>query len=62
VTLKSLRNLTEVHSLVHDQLNPYDVLCSDDIVFTEGALRAFLAGPARGRSAKAVATESEETL
>ena len=62
VTLKSLRNLAEVHSLVHDQLNPYDVLCSDDIVFTEGALRAFLAGPARGRSAKAVATESEETL
>jgi len=62
VTLKSLRNLAEVHSLVHDQLNPYDVLCSDEIVFTEGALRAFLAGPARGRSAKAVATESEETL
>jgi large subunit ribosomal protein L4 len=62
VTLKSLRNLAEVHSLVHDQLNPYDVLCSDDIVFTEGALRAFLAGPARGRSAKAVATESEEAL
>jgi large subunit ribosomal protein L4 len=62
VTLKSLRNLAGVHSLVPDQLNTYDVLCSDEIVFTEGALRAFLAGPARGRSAKAVAGESEETL
>jgi large subunit ribosomal protein L4 len=62
VTWKSLRNEPSVHVIVADQLNTYDVLCSDDIVFTEGALRAFLAGPARGRSAKAVATESEETL
>ena len=42
-----------------DQLNTYDVLVSDDVVFTQGALAAFLAGPAPGKGAKAVATESE---
>ena len=31
----------------------------DRVVFTSGALDAFVAGPAKGRSAKAVATESE---
>ncbi|EYR64415.1 50S ribosomal protein L4 [Actinotalea ferrariae CF5-4] len=55
---KSLRNLEQVHLLTADQLNTYDVLVSDDVVFTRGALEAFLARPA-GRSAKAVATESE---
>jgi large subunit ribosomal protein L4 len=39
---KSLRNVDNVHLLVHDQLNTYDVLCSDDVVFTEGALSAFV--------------------
>ena len=56
-TVKSLRNVPEVHLLVADQLNTYDVLVSDDVVFTEGALAAFLEGPTKG--AKAVATESE---
>jgi len=56
-TVKSLRNVPEVHLLVADQLNTYDVLVSDDVIFTEGALAAFLAGPAK--AAKAVATESE---
>jgi large subunit ribosomal protein L4 len=59
LTIKSLRNVESVHLLTADQLNTYDVLVSDDVVFTEGALAAFLAGPATGRSAKAVATESE---
>jgi large subunit ribosomal protein L4 len=31
-----------VHLLVPDQLNTYDVLVSDDVVFTEGALAAFV--------------------
>ena len=31
--------------LVPDQLNTYDVLCADDVVFTQGALDAFVAGP-----------------
>jgi large subunit ribosomal protein L4 len=59
LTIKSLRNVPTVHLLTADQLNTYDVLVSDDVVFTEGALAAFLAGPATGRGAKAVATESE---
>ena len=56
---KSLRNVDRVHAIVPDQLNTYDVLVSDDVVFTEGALRTFLAGPAKGKGAKASATESE---
>jgi large subunit ribosomal protein L4 len=59
ITWKSLRNVERVHLLVADQLNTYDVLVSDDVVFTQGALDAFLRGPATGRSATAVATESE---
>lgn len=59
VTWKSLRNVERVHLLVADQLNTYDVLVSDDVVFTQGALDAFLEGPAKGRGATAVATESE---
>ncbi|WP_265520630.1 50S ribosomal protein L4 [Oerskovia flava] len=59
LTVKSLRNVEQVHLLVADQLNTYDVLISDDVVFTQGALDAFLAGPATGSSAKAVATEAE---
>lgn len=55
---KSLRNAEQVHLLFADQLNTYDVLISDDVVFTRGALDGFLA-PASGRSAKAVATSSE---
>jgi large subunit ribosomal protein L4 len=59
LTWKSLRNVDNVHLLVPDQLNTYDVLVSDDVVFTEGALAAFLAGPTQGKGATAVATESE---
>jgi large subunit ribosomal protein L4 len=59
LTWKSLRNVAAVHLLEPGQLNTYDVLISDDVVFTEAALQAFLAGPATGRSAKAVASSSE---
>ena len=59
LTWKSLRNIDRVHLLVSDQLNTYDVLVSDDVVFTSGALQAFVAGPVTGKGAKAVATESE---
>ena len=59
VGLRSVRNLEQVHWIYSDQLNTYDVLVSDDVVFTRGALDAFLAGPAQGRSASAVARESE---
>jgi large subunit ribosomal protein L4 len=40
----SLRNLADVHVLAADQLNTYDVLCADDVVFTAGALQGWLAG------------------
>src|SRR5450756_606645 len=54
----SLRNLENVHVLVPDQLNTYDVLCADDIVFTEGSLSTFLAGPTKGRSEKDEAVDA----
>ena len=56
---KSLRNLTGVHVLDPGQLNTYDVLVSDDVIFTLDALDAFLAGPPSGRSAKGSASSAE---
>ncbi|KRV46784.1 50S ribosomal protein L4 [Wenjunlia vitaminophila] len=55
----SARNLPQVHILEPGQLNTYDVLVSDDVVFTKAAFERFVAGPASGRSATAVARESE---
>jgi large subunit ribosomal protein L4 len=55
----SLRNVDTVHVLNVDQLNTYDVLLSDDVVFTKAAYDAFVAGPATGKSVKAVATSTE---
>ncbi|KQR98328.1 MULTISPECIES: 50S ribosomal protein L4 [Microbacterium] len=43
LTLKSVRNISYVHVLSFDQLNAYDVLVSDDIVFTKAAYDAFVA-------------------
>jgi large subunit ribosomal protein L4 len=59
VTWLSLRNVPSVHLLVPDQLNTYDVLVSDDVIFTQGAFDAFVAGPTTGKGAKAVATATE---
>ena len=42
LTALSLRNVPEVHVLWDDQLNTYDVLDADDIVFTQAALESFL--------------------
>ena len=55
----SVRNVDTIHVLSVDQLNTYDVLLSDDVVFTKGAYDAFVAGPATGKSVKAVATSTE---
>ncbi|WP_395659560.1 50S ribosomal protein L4 [Nocardioides sp.] len=44
VTWLSLRNAPEVHIVAVDQLNTYDVLASDDVVFTQGAYDAFVSG------------------
>ncbi|MDO5723335.1 MAG: 50S ribosomal protein L4 [Flaviflexus sp.] len=42
VATKSLRNLPETHILPVDQLNTYDVMVADDVVFTESALKTFI--------------------
>lgn len=55
----SLRNAPSVHVLFVDQLNTYDVLVSDDVVFTKAAIDAFIAGPPKGKAMKAIASESE---
>lgn len=55
----SLRNVDTIHILSYDQLNTYDVLVADDVVFTRAALEGFIAGPTKGKSVKAVATEAE---
>jgi large subunit ribosomal protein L4 len=50
ITWKSVRNLDDVHVLAVDQLNTYDVLCADDVVFTQGAFDAFVATVSKGES------------
>ncbi|MDQ2836747.1 MAG: 50S ribosomal protein L4 [Actinomycetota bacterium] len=56
---KSLRNVTGIHLLEPGQLNTYDVLISDEVIFTLGALETFVSGPATGKSAKGAATSGE---
>src|SRR5215469_19524 len=50
ITWKSLRNVPGVHVLTEDQLNTYDVLASDHVVFTEQALTAFVSRSAKEAS------------
>lgn len=51
-TWKSLRNAVEVHLITPEQLNTYDVLCSDDVVFTKAALENFVNRASTNASAK----------
>ena len=55
LTWKSLRNVPSVHVLTEDQLNTYDVLASDHVVFTEQALTAFVTRASGAGSAKEAA-------
>ena len=48
--LKSVRNLPGVHIISPDQLNTYDVLHADDVVFSVEALNAFIAANTRSHS------------
>jgi large subunit ribosomal protein L4 len=59
VSYKSLRNVPTVHLIDVGQLNTYDVLVNDAVVFTRGAYDQFIAGPAKGKSATAVASSLE---
>jgi large subunit ribosomal protein L4 len=43
VSYLSLRNLNNVHVIPVDQLNAYDILNSDDLVFTKAAIEEFIA-------------------
>jgi large subunit ribosomal protein L4 len=52
VTTLSVRNLPQVHVLFADQLNAYDVVVSDDLVFTKAAFDAFVGGRAAKEETK----------
>ena len=73
VTQKSLRNIPRVRVLYSGQLNTYDVLACDHVVFTQAALAEFVARtggelvtvdkpakPARAAKPKAAAEDGEE--
>jgi large subunit ribosomal protein L4 len=60
-SLLAVRNIPTVHVLEYDQLNAYDVLVSDDIVFTKAAYDAFVAGPVAGKSVTASASSADVT-
>ncbi|MEJ7629190.1 MAG: 50S ribosomal protein L4, partial [Nocardioidaceae bacterium] len=57
VTWRSLRNVERIHVLVVDQLNTYDVLASDDVIFTKAAFDALVARPAKGRRATSAGSD-----
>ena len=54
---KSFRNLSDVHLLTVDQLNTYDVLCSDVVVFTSEALQYLGTGTRADLAARDTAEE-----
>ena len=47
LTRKSVNNVPTVHVITFDQLNAYDVLVSDDIVFTKSAFDGFVASKSK---------------
>ena len=57
VTWLSLRNVAEVHLLAVDQLNTYDVLLADDVIFTKAAYDTFVGGAPAGKPAADPVTE-----
>jgi large subunit ribosomal protein L4 len=52
----SLRNVPQVHLIEAGQLNTYDVLISDEVIFTEAALDEFVSGRSGGAVKPDVAT------
>jgi large subunit ribosomal protein L4 len=57
-TWLSLRNAPEVHIVADDQLNTYDVLASEDVVFTRGAYDEFVARHGKGGAPAAKVAET----
>ena len=60
LTWLSLRNEPSVHLLAVDQLNTYDVLLSDDVVFTRGAYEVLVGGAIDGAEAVEVEVAVKE--
>jgi large subunit ribosomal protein L4 len=60
LTWLSLRNAPEVHIVAVDQLNTYDVLAADDVVFTKGAYDAFVNGTSAAAAPAAEAETAEK--
>jgi large subunit ribosomal protein L4 len=58
LTWLSLRNVASVHLLAVDQLNTYDVLLCDDVIFTKGAFDAFVNGTAAATARPATIVEA----
>jgi large subunit ribosomal protein L4 len=58
--VKSLQNLPSVHVLPADQLNTYDVLRADDVVFPRAALDQFLAASGSDAAVRTGAETSTE--
>ncbi|GAB3618111.1 hypothetical protein GCM10027416_26680 [Okibacterium endophyticum] len=56
----AVRNIPTVHVISPDQLNAYDVLVSDDIVFTQAAFEAFVASKTTAKKALRSASEPVE--
>ena len=52
LSYKSLRNLRDVHVLPVDQVNAYDVVLSDDVVFTKAALDEFISTASKSKTEK----------
>ena len=50
----SLRNVVTVHALAVDQLNAYDVLVNDEVVFTEAALAEYVSRGTGGSAPRVV--------
>ncbi len=48
---KSVRNLQHIHVLFADQLNAYDAVVSDDIVFTKAAFESFVSAKSKTEEA-----------
>ena len=61
-TVKSLRNLSSVHPLVVDQLNTYDVLDSDVVVFDEAAIELIGTGQRRNAEQPPASDETAEEV
>ncbi len=58
LSYKSVRNLPTVHVLPVDQLNAYDVVVSDDIIFTKGAFDSFVSAKTEPQTASVAAASS----